>query len=169
MLERQALWLGNWSLVPPTAGVAHAPLQARTILDAGTRVEMGSAWQHPKPTIVWFGSLTGPTIDVLETEDEALVFTVERLLSLRTAWRVRDSEGNSVGTIRGKFLRDQHGRPMAVAEELPDDGAYRWKADDGRELGHVRRADGGVVVTWDACVQAFPFTKMVLLASVICT
>jgi len=169
MLEHQALWLGNWSLAPKTTEPALPRLPWRPILEASTRAYLGLARQRTKPTFVWFGSFTGPTTDVFETEDEALLLTVERLVSLRTAWRVRDSDGNSLGTIRGNFLRDQHGRTMAVVESLAEQGNYRWRADDGRELGIVRISDGGVIVTWDSCVQAYPFTKMVLLASAICT
>jgi hypothetical protein len=170
MLEHQALWLCPWSACGRPAGngsgeSAEPPRWA--ILDPDTRAFLGLARCRPRGTPAWLGWLERPSLDVFETEDEALVFSVARAWSFGTAWLVCDADGHPVGTMRGDRARNEDGSLLAVLELADDSASGRWLAPDGRALGTLSRAPDGNRATFAPGVAGYPFVKMILLATLL--
>jgi hypothetical protein len=112
MLEHQHLLLLPWS-VPEEANPA-----TRDILDHDTGSPLGHAWWKSCRAAGWFGIFcrTGPTVEVRETEDDSLLFTMHasrpwQFLTWNKApvagsiagshlrWEIRDADGYMVGTL----------------------------------------------------------------------
>jgi hypothetical protein len=103
-------------------------------------------------------------IEVFETDDEALVLSLAPAW-FGSAWHVRDSEGNYVGTLLPDALLDPAGFRFAeLAHEPPD----RWRLCEptGREYATLARAADGVrTLRFTDERLTNPFLRMMVLGS----
>jgi hypothetical protein len=173
MLESQKLWLQLWwdyrkqangqAGPPPPNG---APIWAlvepneRELLGVVRRRQVQSAW-------VWFGSIAWPVVEVLESQDESLLFTLDRYVGFRASWLVRDADGHRLGTIRGQEVRDSCGQALGSLEWSNDRRLGHWRGMGGQELGSLHRFRGGLEVRFGPELDENPFAKMVFLATLL--
>ncbi|HEV3118570.1 MAG TPA: hypothetical protein VGY58_16080, partial [Gemmataceae bacterium] len=127
MLEHQHLLLLAWT-VPEEANFAR-----RDILDQDTGSPLGHARWEKRRAAGWLGIFlrSGPTIEVRETEDDSLLFTMhgsrpwqfvswtKPAIRGSTAgshfrWEIHDADGYVVGTL------EPSGRPYAHIEQAGD-------------------------------------------------
>src|SRR5262249_44063008 len=102
-------------------------------------------------------------IEVRESEDEPLLFTMWPGWGWTRGWRVEDAEGTRVGRVAGPFLLDRRDALLAV---LYRDAGRTWYQDaNGSELAEAQVRDEGVCLTFPPEGQGSPFVKMLLLAA----
>ncbi len=193
MLESHGLLLGPWA--PPARWSGHlraeAGGQARAVHDLATAAALGFAYRSPGTAGVWPRWLARPRLEVYETEDASLVFSVCRAW-WSGAWDVSDAEGRAVGGFRagafrlsaeavrlwqlpagaagvkyrGTLVRDRFGRLLAWMDPAgPATG--RLVAADGAALAHLSRSGQGTEVRFVPAQDGNPFLKMLLLAAVL--
>src|SRR5262249_57990094 len=80
------------------------------------------------------------------------------------AWTVRDADGQLVGRVRGRRLRDAQGNPLAVLVPPDGDGVAVYRAAQA-DLAVVEREAEAVRLTFRTGEMGNPFVKMVLLAA----
>jgi hypothetical protein len=108
-----------------------------------------------------------PVLAIHEDEDQPLVFTVCRRLTLLTRRLVLDAEGEVVGTLAWPWLLDRDDMPLVAAQPgAASAGTFRTIAGDllaawDQEPGGALRLD------FHARVRHDPFVKMLLLAAVL--
>jgi hypothetical protein len=156
MLENRELWLEPWFLAAggPRCRIRAAP--GRTLL--------GQARYQP-PVSVWKRLWSRPVLEVVETEDESLLFTLHRLWGWGGAWwELRDADGRCVGTVSRGEIRDPLGRLVATVVPESSGPSRRLLARDGPELAAVTGAAEGRRVQFASVVDDNPFAKMLLLA-----
>jgi uncharacterized protein YxjI len=160
------------------------------IFDPDTREQVGVAREQPGSfarILRWFVSkrLTATSIEVYETEDESLVFTIHRPMSL---WQERvnvyDADHRLMGYFlskvlswgRGFWVYDHEGLPFA---ELKGDWVgwnFVFVTPEGQELGAVTKSWAGLgrelftsadnyVVSIHEELEDQPIAKMLLLAA----
>lgn len=131
------------------------------ILEAASGRRLGLA--RPRRISAWLRWLSWPTLEVCESDDESLLFTLDRYRGLWTTWLVRDADGRLVGRIQGSTAWDALGRPLAYLEPTGA-GVRRWRAPHGAELAVLQTSDAATVVTFTADCGDNPFSRMLLLA-----
>ncbi len=153
LLEQPALRL------PRGAGAIAGP-------DTGSAV--GEArWRRPRRP--WWRRWGRAVLAVHERQaaaDEPLVFTVRRCWGLLPWREVRDADGVTVGYLLGPRVYNRFGWQVAALE---GEGGPAFRAPDGRALAHLRAAEGGVQVAFEAELLNEPFVKMLLLAAALFT
>jgi hypothetical protein len=134
------------------------------IQEVNSRRPLGLARQRLSPSRPWLRWLSWPTLEICETADESLLFTVDRYWGLQSTWIIRDAEEHHVGHLRGQSAWDCYGRLLAQLEPA---GQFRrrWLSPDGQELASVQLGDDAAVLSF-AC-EDNPFMRMILLASVL--
>jgi hypothetical protein len=165
MLENGALLLRTCSAPPGVVDGAAAALEPmRAVLDALTGTPLGFAgWRRGGLLPRW---LTRPVLAVHESDDAPLVFTVHGLWGLSARWEVRDADGNVLGVLSGRLIKDRFGRNLALWDR-PAGGVGRALDGDGRELMTVMVTPDGTRVAFAAEAERNPFVKMLLLAAVL--
>src|SRR5438552_2488116 len=107
MLEQTALLLR-----PSLPG--NASLRRVWVVDSATDEVLGSARRRGGRSrlarLRWWGR---PVIEVRESDDEPLVFTMWPAWGFARRWRVEDAEGARVGRLVGPFLLDRRDAPLA--------------------------------------------------------
>ncbi len=189
MLEYQSLLILPWALAPGLpAGLARreaAFLQRRAILDAATTAPVGFVCRRRTTGLGRFlGFLRpGPVLEVHETEDEPLVFTIHRGWALAGRWQVYDADRRSVGKLLfgpgspiRAYLRAQNGTELMVERgkrgveaEMRLLAFQRAPHELWEEVGKVTRCQEGLRLIFAPEVEGEPFTKMLLLAAVLVT
>lgn len=172
MLEHPALLLRPWQ---PSAD---APF--RLILDPATGEVLGRArWRPPAPS-TWLRWLRRATLEVVETEDESLVFTVCRCWGWPARWQAADALGRPVGQfrqgVRGAFIlsglspgaavmvgRDRLGRWLVMAR--PAGPVYLSEEAGWKRMGALACSEAGLRVEFDDEGTDNPYTRMVVLAA----
>jgi hypothetical protein len=152
MLECQSLRLERF---PGTAEPTHW-----RILESDRQCEMGVARHLPR--LHWRQWLSAPTIEVLESEDEALLFTLDRYWGLHPTWLIRDADQRLVGRLRGESAWEADGRFLG---QWRQDEHRRWFMAAGRELAELQFPDSRTVTL--TFRDDNPFTRMILLADVL--
>jgi len=197
MLELQSLLLRPPTDVPDrrAGGGAggSAGARVRAVVDPATGQRLGSA-RAPGGSGPWWRRLTRPALEVYETEDESLLFTVHRGWPLAQRWEVRDSEGRRLGTFRRSDLRaarqatrlpDRHGphgqrfghnrggagdrlgQGPIVIDPPPTGPAGQVAAAAVQDLVTWSHGEAGTLVTFAGELEGKPFAKMVVLAAVL--
>jgi hypothetical protein len=140
------------------------PEGGRRALLSGAGVPVGIACAAEPPG--WWGWLF-PVLAVREEEDEPLVFTVRRRLTLLPRRWVIDAEGEAVGSLAWPWLLDRNDVPLAAAQAAAARaGTFRTPA--GVVLAAWSVEPGGAVrLDFHASVRHDPFVKMLLLAAVL--
>jgi hypothetical protein len=133
MLENGALLLQACTAFPGgvPAGEAAALEPARAVLDALTGMPLGFAGWRRRGGRLWPRWLSRPVLEVHESDDAPLLFTVHGLWGLSSRWEVRDADGNVLGLLCGPLIKDRFGRNLALCDHAAG-GALR--ARDG--AGH---------------------------------
>jgi hypothetical protein len=153
MLENQELWLQR----------SRADAEARWTILTADHDRLGQARWRRRPASGWKRWLWRPTLEVVESEDESLLFTARRLWGWSPAWEVRDADEHPLGRILGASLYDMLGRRLAAL--TPESGgSANVLAADGMVLATLERSDEGPRLTFAALVEENPFFKMLLLA-----
>jgi hypothetical protein len=156
MLEHQELWLRS---TPGDLGPCWT-------IQSSVPERLGHArWRSP-PSSRWRRWLWRPALEVVETDDESLVFTIRRHWS-RQAWEVRDADEHSLGTVAGGVLYDVMSRRLAFVSGAHDEPTVSIVSTDGLALATLRRGADGTCLTFGAAVNDNPFLKMLLLACVL--
>ena len=137
-----------------------AELTCWRIHEADRQCQLGVA--RPAGRRKWWYCLSAPTIEVLETDDEALLFTLDRYWGLRPTWLIRDADQRLVGRLRGESAWEADGRLLG---QWRQDERRRWFAAAGRELAELQFPDPrSATLTFR---DDNPFTRMILLADVL--
>ncbi|MCI0684562.1 MAG: hypothetical protein L0Y71_20815 [Gemmataceae bacterium] len=162
MLEQTELRLLPWTLGP--AGTAAPAPVWRRVVQCTLGVPLGCVrWLHGPS---WLGC--GPRrLDVCETEDAALLMTVEHGWFGFGNWRVFDAERSRVGGVVGAYLLDEQG--MRFATIWHDGAAARTiRKNSGAVCARIEAPQGDMTVMRFADdVPMNPFTRMVLLGACI--
>jgi hypothetical protein len=152
MLEPRALLLR-----PAAAG------QPRVISDIVNKEPLGFAsWQCNRKS-GWWNRWRAPVLYVHEQEEAPLVFTVRRRGILWPRHEVRDAEGERVGSIRERFVRDRNNVIYARARFSGSETVYENRL--GAVLAITRQTPAGLEVTFEKILEGNPFAKMLLLAA----
>jgi hypothetical protein len=147
MLEHAALWIG-----PSPGGEAR-----RLIRDSASQQLLGVC-KHRPSSARWFRWLSWPTLEICETADEALLFTIERYWGLRPTWVVRDADERQIGWLRGGGAWDAYGRLIGRQAS-----AGRWLSEEGQEVATIQ-PDGDALMLSYRCDNN-PYARMLLLAA----
>jgi hypothetical protein len=132
---------------------------ASAIEDAATGEALGTA-RRRAPVRRW---LPLPSVlEVRETEDAPLVFTVRRALSVWPRFEVCDADGRTVGSVAGQLVIDRNGQFLAA---LGADGVFR--ARDGDALAQAVRTPWSVEIRFAQAPAPDPFVRMLLLAAML--
>jgi hypothetical protein len=188
MLELPRLLIQPWA--PPAdtptdtpARLIRDPESGRTVGFA--RVPSGGGW--------WWRWLTWPVLEVCESADASLLFTVHRLWALAPRWEVRDAEGRRLGVFDRSDLAPvgtasswafggghageraspaspsfHHGTARAlVLQPVPGSFGQEVELPPLHQLVTVAEAAGGTAVTFAPGAMDNPFAKMLVLAAVL--
>ena len=136
--------------------------QPRVIADAASGKSVGFARSQHDAERGWLGSLLGPIVAVHEQEDEPLLFTVRRCF-LWTQREVRDAEGERVGYVSARTIRDRN--RLLYAEIRRDADGVAYQCVNGSVLGTARRTPEGLELSFAKVIEADPFAKMLVLAA----
>lgn len=157
MLEHRELWLESWSTL--------SERRFREVREPDNLNTLGQARLRPQPDSWWRRWLSRPTLEVVETEDESLIFTIHQLWGWGAAWwEVRDAEGRCVGIVSRGEVRDSLGRLVGRVEPPALAGGGRILSPEGPELASVAAASAGSRLTFGAVVEEDPFAKMLLFS-----
>lgn len=187
MLELQTLLLQPWTEPGDTlADVLRAAsaTRIRPILDPADERLLGFAYE-PSAASTWWPWLARPALEVYETEDASLLFTVHRYWALAPKWEVRDADGHRLGTFRQpltRLLAPGSAGPVEPEASRVEEWCRRssihveqsWRnpvealavasMDDLVALAHAAH---GTLVTLADTLAGKPFAKMVVLAAVL--
>jgi hypothetical protein len=130
------------------------------IFDATNRQLGVIRYASPWPPTWW----RRPTLEVLETSDDALLLTVRRGW-LRRNWALRDADGQYVGTLLADALVDPFGLVFA-RRSSESTGEWRLQETTGREYARMSRdGDGSETLRFSDEKLTNPFLRMLVLGS----
>lgn len=112
-----------------------------------------------------FSWLARAPLEICEADDEPLLFTVRPRWALLPRWEVRDADSHRVGGVRGAWVFDRFGLPLAAAEPSAGRGQARFRDREGRVLAALDRSPEGTHLQFDGEAPANPFVRMILLAA----
>jgi hypothetical protein len=161
MLEASCLFIHPW------IGGDDPPGWARLVLDGTTSAALGRVrWAGPRRQ-AWFAWLRGHRIEVLETEDAALLMTLARPWGLSRLWHLADAEERQVGTICPPVLLDSEGgrRGFIDTEDRMHGKVVNPMARVLAE--YERRPDQVTLLRFAPDLEANPFLRMLVLGGVI--
>ncbi len=157
MLELSCLVIGPWK--PPGPQKRHH--WYRTLRDASSGAEAGVAiWQSSG--LRWLRFLWPVQLAVHESEDEPLLFTVQKLWTPWPRWTVQDADLRTVGTVGPPWLFDPQRRRVGKMESNAR-GDLHFLAAEGQELA-VLSGNEERQLRFKETVMDEPFLKMLVLA-----
>jgi len=107
--------------------------------------------------------------EVCETEDAALLMSIEHGWFSLGRWQVRDAERRRVGTVIGNHLLDDQRSGFATIRQ-ENAGASVIRDRQGRELARLEsEVNGAQTLRFADDLEANPFLRMVLLAGAVVT
>jgi hypothetical protein len=160
MLEALSLVIHPWQ-----AGDGQAPV--RPIIDGATRARLGMVRWLGRKERSWFEWLRGQRLEVLETDDGALLLTVVRPWGLAPRWEVYDAEERLVGMITYPALMDsERGRRGTFIRQGP--GCGRIVGPDAQPLAEYAVGhDRATLLRFAPRLEPNPFLRMLLLGGVL--
>jgi hypothetical protein len=156
MLESTALLLSPWQGAPSHLSRPILDAATLTLLGQARSSSSGSAWQR------WLGNTD---LEVCETADLALLCHVHQHWGMIPRWSVRDADGQLVGRLEGRILRDAFGRTVAVRRVAAGETGERFLSPQGVELGTLEQRSDGLLLTFGIWLEGEPFARMLLLAA----
>jgi hypothetical protein len=162
MLEASSLLIHPWHIGNgPTAG------WARLVLDGTTSAAVGRIrWTGP-PDDAWFAWLRGHKLEVLETEDAALLMTLVRPWGLSRQWDVQDAEERRVGTLYPPVLLDSEGGRRACVESVDPTHGKVLNPSACVLAEYERMPNQSTLLRFAADLEANPFLRMLIVGGVI--
>jgi hypothetical protein len=162
MLEASSLLIHPWHIGNgPTDG------WARLVLDGTTSASVGRIrWIGPADG-GWFAWLRGRRLEVLETDDAALLMTLIQLWGLSRHWDVRDAEERRVGTFYPPVLLDSEGGRRAYVESVDPMQGKVLSPSACVLAEYERMPNQTTVLRFAADLEANPFLRMLIVAGVI--
>jgi hypothetical protein len=158
MLETASLLIHPWQL--------ESTGWARRVANGTNGAVLGQARWLGLPKRAWYDWLRGQRIDVLETEDAALLMTVVRSWGFARTWDLYDAEERRVGAIAAPVLIDSEGGRRAYLDGHPDRGTFLSPLSRLLAEYEVRSGDG-TRLRFAADLEPNPFLRMLLLAGVL--
>jgi len=161
-LEYPILKLGRWG-----AATAVRVMACLVISEPESRRPLGLARWRPRPRPFWRRWFTPAVLEIVESEDESLLCTVQQSWGLRAGWDVFDADNRYVGSIHGAYVLDPFGRPLAIL--VSSDTAVQKSFVDAsrRELGTLLQDASGDCLSFGTALPDNPFARMLLLATVL--
>jgi hypothetical protein len=159
MLEYPTLRLERWT--------AATCLPCLVISEPASRRPLGLARWRPRPGPFWRRWLTPSVLEILESEDESLLCTVQRTWGLRPGWDVFDADARFVGSIHGAYVLDPFGRALAIFVTSAAADRKSFVDSSQRELGTLLQEERGNCLSFGAALPDNPFARMLLLATVL--
>lgn len=165
MLENPSLLLLPWSM--QAAGQARAPRGrfCRAIWDAETGRPLGFACRRFPRWAVLRAWLAWRALDVYETEDASLLFTLFGPRPFLGGWEVQDADSHFVGTLRGCVVLDRFSRTMATVSRTAEGAGLQFLPPSGHAPSLLVPSNGGSRLTFGPDVVGDPFARMLLLAA----
>jgi hypothetical protein len=161
MLEAPTLLIHPWQ--PDNSG-PHA--WTRRITDGSASVGLGRVhWLGPGARS-WFAWLRGQRMEVLETDDAALLMTLVRPWGLSRLWDVYDAEERRVGAIAAPVLLDSEGGRRGYLDR-PERDCGRILDPTSQLLAEYAARPDQVVQLRFAARDMNPFLRMLLLGCVL--
>jgi hypothetical protein len=159
MLESASLLLLPW-----TFDRAEQVSWVRSIRDGATEAPLGVVRCAAKRRswLAWFQSYR---LDVLETEDEALLLTLVRSWGLLRLWDLYDAEENRIGSIYPPVLLDRDGVRRGYIQVASSHQAEVIGVDAARLADMDIDATQGLRLRFAPELEANPFLRMLLLGS----
>jgi hypothetical protein len=166
MLERSSLLVQSWRPGPglSTGALRSGAEKNRPVRDADSHEILGQVREPTQGRRGLWSWLGGRNLQVCETEDASLIFTLQR--GLWRGWEVIDAEESLVGAVQRRTLLNEQGSLLAFVE-------------GGRGAGQFRTTDQELLATWQFLERDHyrlnfavgpannPFVRMVLLAAVL--
>lgn len=153
MLEQAALLLG----APEPSG-----RRVITTVDGG-KVLGFACWRLRGKG--WWRWLQRAVLEIHEQDDEPLLFTLSRCLTLLPWFEVRDADEHRVGRLLGPLIQDHNECRCAIRQDESAATASVFANPDGGCLARLSRDGEGLRLCFDRSVEQEPFVKMLLLAS----
>lgn len=105
---------------------------------------------------------------IFETDDESLLFILERPWGPGRAWRLRDAADRRVGFVGGPLLRDGFGQPVAEVQGPTSLRPGRFLGGQDLELATFQSLENREThLIFRPILEGQPFTKMLLLGATI--
>jgi hypothetical protein len=150
----------------------HVRIRLRREMQAIDRPRMDRGWvmEDPndgvilgraRPNRAWFGL---PILVIHEAEDEPLLFTLRRRLTLPASWEVRDADGHHVGVVGTRYL-EVCTRPSWLNTAASGPAGAAFQDPKGRELATLSTVEDGWLLSFAPELDGDPFTRMVLLGA----
>ena len=160
MLERAALKIADWRWhdAATLTGFVRAGW-GRVITDAATAESLGFVRACRLRPFAW---LTPQQLDVCETEDGALLMTLEHSWFGWGRWHVVDAENRGLGAVLGPHLIDADGFRWAAIERGVDEDVVRRTS--GERCGTFRSDDTTLELRF-AAELSNPFLRMLVLGA----
>jgi hypothetical protein len=159
MLEYPTLLLLPWTLRP-----GRPPGRQRVIADAASGQALGFAQRRPTGLPAGLRWLRRSALDIFETEDESLLFTLSYPWLVLRGWKVADADEHPVGSLRGHYLLDRYDRLLATVERAEAKG-YLFRSVEGHELGWLIHRGADNALAFAEPLAGDPFARMMLLAA----
>jgi hypothetical protein len=162
MLEAPSLLIHPWH---NSNGVQHG--WSRLVLNGATSASLGSIrWIGP-PRDAWFASLRGHRLEVLETDDAALLMMLVRPWGMTRMWHVWDAEERRVGMVYPPVLMDGEGSRRGYVDAV-DHTCGMVLDPSARVLAEFERTtDWITMLRFAADLEPNPFLRMLIVAGVI--
>lgn len=165
MLEQPALRLLPWTWIEPRRAAADELSGWTRRIDAEkTGAELGYARKLPSLSIFNLGP---SCLEVCETEDAALLMSLEQGWFSFGRWRVLDAERSQIGSIVGPHLLDEQGSCFAAVSNESAAARYIRRNDDAILVRLETVDDGALIVRFAEDLEENPFLRMVLLGACI--
>jgi hypothetical protein len=114
----------------------------------------------------WWRRWLCPAVAIHEHEEQPLVFTVRRRLTLLPRRAVLDAEGEVIGSLAWPWLLDRDDVPLVAAVEGAEPGGT-FRTPSSVVLATWAPETGGLRLDFHAEVSHDPFVKMLILAAVL--
>jgi hypothetical protein len=161
MLEALSLLIYPWQV---DAGGGAVPV--RVVAEGSTRARLGEVRWLGRKERSWFEWLRGQRLEVVETDDDALLMTLVRPWGLAPRWDVYDAEERRVGMIAYPALFDSERGRRGTFMRQEGQARIVGPADDLlAECGPA--ADRATFLRFAPRLERNPFLRMLLLGGVL--
>ena len=141
--------------------------RVRDIVDGPGGVPLGSARRRASTDLPWWRRPLWPILEVRESDDEPLLFTVRRCWSLLPRRELCDADGRRIGYLHSDAITDAWGRRLAVRSWDGQRQNSTFRIRNGQVLAWADRDGAALRLTFGEATASEPFLKMLLLGAVL--